>query len=528
MRATGSSATRGIIGFIKSKFQSIGTIKEFKPQAGEAPEYTILKKSLLDNMTYLNGQFDGCADFISKEFVTCGHNAIILEMDNMVDKLQVTESVLEPLVKATPPVMIGSDDSVLFDWLRDNVFSSIDQKEAFSYEEVIGFLMAGFVIVLIDGVDRAFVFGLQGFKFRSIAEPSTDKGLRGSREGFIEPLHFNMMLVRRRIKNQNLKFEIYTLGKESKTDICIAYIKSITNESILNEVRHRLRTIDLDTVLASGYIQNYFQDDPFSIFSTVGSTERPDTFCGRLNEGQIGLIVDNTPWTLTMPFVFIDNFQNMDDYTVGAYYATFTRILKYFAFFTSVLIPALYVAVGSFHQSLLPTQLLYTLASAEELTPFSLVFEALFMQVVYEMIREAGLRAPSQFGFAINIVGALIIGEAAVSAGLIGAPMVIIVAITATSALIVPTLYEPGIILRFAFIFLAGMAGMYGIAMGIAFTAFHICAMKSYEVPYTAPISPFSSIALRDVLIRIPWKIMTKRKVTVQDLPASNVDKTQG
>jgi spore germination protein KA len=528
VRTTGASATRGILNFIKSKFQSVGTVKSYKPTAGEAPEYTMLKSSLLDNMTYLNGQFDGCADFVTKEFVTCGHNAVILEIDNMIDKLEVTQSILEPLIRANPPVMTDKDDGKLFDWLRDNVLSSIDQKEGYSFEEVIGFLMAGFVVVLIEGVDKAFVFGLQGFKFRSIEEPSTDKALRGSREGFIEPLHFNMMLVRRRIKNQNLKFEIYRLGNESKTEICIAYIKNSANESILNEVRHRLKTIDLDTVLASGYIQNYFQDDPFSIFSTVGSSERPDTFCGRLNEGQIGIIVDNTPWTLTMPYLFVDNFQNMDDYTVNPYYATFTRVLKYLAFFTSVLIPALYVAVGSFHQSLLPTQLLYTVASAEEATPFSLVFEAIFMQVVYEMIREAGLRAPSQFGFAINIVGALVIGQAAVSAGLIGAPMVIIVAITATSALIVPTLYEPGIILRFVFILLAGVAGMYGIALGVAFTALHICAMKSYDIPYTSPISPFSGIALRDVAIRIPWKMMSKRKVTIQDLPGSNVDKTQG
>jgi Bacillus/Clostridium GerA spore germination protein. len=528
VRTTAGSATRGVFNFIKSKFQCFGTVRQYKPQAGETPDYTILKESLLDNMTYLNGQFDGCPDFVTKEFVTCGRNAMILEIDNMIDKLEVTQSILDPLTKITPPATAASDDGLLFDWLRDNVLSSIDQKEAFSYEELIGFLMAGFVVVLIDGVNRALVFGLQGFKFRSIEEPSTDKALRGSREGFIEPLHFNMMLVRRRIRNPNLKFEIYRLGSESKTEVCISYIKSVANESMLTEIRHRLKTIDLDTVLASGYIMNYFQDDPFSIFTTVGSTERPDTFCGRLNEGQIGIIVDNTPWTLTMPYLFVDNFQNMDDYAVSPYYATFTRVLKYLAFFTSVLIPALYVAVGSFHQSLLPSQLLYTLASAEESTPFTLVFEAIFMQTVYEMIREAGLRAPSQFGFAINIVGALIIGQAAVSAGLIGAPMVIIVAITATSALIVPTLYDPGIILRFVFIILAGMAGMYGIALAVAFTALHLCAIKSYEVPYTAPISPFSGIALRDVLIRVPWKMMEKRKMAVQDLPGSNVDKTQG
>ncbi len=521
------SSTKGIIKYFKSKFAAIGSSGNNKPEAGCTPEYTMLKKSLISNMTYINGKFDGCSDFVSKELITCGRKAVIMEIDNMIDKLQLTQGVLAPLADAKPPVSLTDDDAV-FNWLRDNTFTFVDQKEAFSYEETIGFLMAGFAVLLIEGIDKAIAFGLQGFKFRGIDEPNTDKSLRGSREGFVEPLRLNMMLVRRRVKNPNLKFEIYNLGSESRTDVCVAYIKGTVAESVLNEVRHRLRTIDLDTLLASGYIQAFFQDDPFSIFSTVGTTERPDAFCGKLSEGRVGIIVDNTPITLTMPFLFVENFQNMDDYAVGPYYATFTRILKYLSFFTSVLIPGLYVAIGSFHQALLPSQLLYALAQSEEATPFTLVFEALFMQVIYEMVREAGLRLPKQIGFAINIVGALIIGQAAVSAGLIGAPMVIVVAITATTSLITPTLYEPGVVMRFMFIVLAGMAGILGLTLGVAFCVYYLCSLKSYEVPYTAPISPFNGYAWRDVVIRLPWKILAKRKIAAQDLPGSNVDKTIG
>ena len=522
-----TSVTKGMLGFLKSKFTSIGSTKEAKPQAGSAPEYTVLKNSLLDNMTYIQGQFDGCADFVYKEFATCGRKAVIMEIDNMIDKLELTQAVLNPLIKAEAPADISSDNDKVFNWIRDSKLSMVDQKEAFSYEEIMGFLMAGFAVLLIEGSDRGLVFGVQGFKSRGIEEPSNDTALRGSREGFVEPLHFNMMLIRRRLRNPNLKFEIYNLGSESKTEVCITYIKGVANESILNDVRRRLRSIDIDTLLASGYIQMYFQDNPYSIFSTVGITERPDTFCGRLSEGRIGILVDNTPTALLMPFLFVENFQNMDDYSVGSYYATFTRILKYIAYFISVLIPGLYVAVGSFHQALLPSQLLYTLAQAEESTPFSLVFEAVFMQIIYELVREAGLRLPKQIGFAISIVGALIIGEAAVSAGLIGAPMIIIVAVTATTSLITPTLYESGVVLKFAFIAAAGMAGMYGISLGIAFLIMHICSLKSYEIPYTAPVTPFNAYAMRDVVIRAPWSILSKRKITAQDLPGSNADKTQ-
>jgi spore germination protein KA len=517
----------GIFKFIKSKFTVIGAASESKPQAGSAPEYTILKKDLLDNMIYFQGQYDGCADFVYKELSVCGRKAVMMYMDNMVDKVVMTDSMLNPLTTAVAPLNYSGNDETLFNWLRDCVLSSVDQRECFSYEESIGFMMAGFAIFLFDGVARSLAFGIQGYSYRSISEPSTDKVLRGSREGFVEPLRINMMLIRRRLKNPNLKSEIYSLGKESKTDVCISYIKGVAEESILNEVRHRLRSIDMDTVLASGYIQAYFQDNTFSIFSTVGTTERPDTFCARLSEGRIGILVDNTPTALTTPFLFVENFHNMDDYAVGPYYATFTRLLKYLAFFTSVIIPGLYVAVGSFHQDLLPSQLLYTLAQAEESTPFALVLEALLMQIVYELVREAGLRLPNQIGFAISIVGALIVGQAAVSAGLIGAPMVIIVAMTATTSLIIPQLYEPGVLMRFGFIILAGMAGMYGVTLGIAFLAFHICSLKSYEIPYTAPVTPFNGYALRDVIFRAPWKILEKRKVAAQDLPGSNVDKTQ-
>jgi spore germination protein KA len=523
---TSNSAQKGMFSFLKSKFINIGTKNDYNPTAGSAPEYTKLKESLLDNMIYIQGSFDGCADFVRKDFLVCGHSAIMLEIDNMVDKMVLSESVLNPLVNAQKPAGIIDDDS-FFDWIRDCVLSSVEQKEVFSYEELIDYLMQGFAVLLIDGVSRAIAVGLQGYKLRSIEEPSTEKVLRGSREGFVEPLQVNMMLVRRRIKNPNLKFEVYTLGSESKTKVCIAYIKGIANDKILEKVRQRLQAIDINTIFASGYIQSFFSDNPSEIFSTVGTTERPDTFCGRLNEGRVGILVDNTPTSLTMPYLFVENFQNMDDYAVGSYYATFTRILKYIAFFVSVLAPAFYVAIGSFHQALLPSQLLYALAKAEESTPFPLTFEALFMQLIYEIIREAGLRLPKQIGFAISIVGALLVGQAAVDASLIGAPMVIIVAITATTSLVVPTLYESGVILRFLYIILAGMAGIYGFSIGIVFTAFYICSLKSYDVPYTSPISPFNAYASRDVVIRAPWQVLAKRKVNVDDMPASEVKKQQ-
>lgn len=512
--------------FFKSKFN---VWREQKPPKtiGNTPEqYTVLKTNLIDNMIYFQGQFTSCADFITRELNSGGLRCQILYIDNMVDKITLTESVLNPLMRSVMPQNIQPvTDKVK--WLHDNVLASPDQKEVHTYEECMQLLMSGFVVILFEGYDKAVSVGLQSFPYRSVAEPNIETVLRGSREGFVEPLHLNLSIVRRRCKNSNMKFETFTLGNESKTDVCLLYIGGVVQESVLNEVRKRLFSINMDMVLASGYLQTYFQDHPFSIFSTVGTTERPDTLCGKLNEGRVGIIVDGTPLALYTPFLFVENFQNMDDYAVGTYYASFTRILKFLSFFISSLLPGLYVAIGSFHPTLLPSPLLRTLAQAEETTPFTLFIEALVMQIIYELLRESGLRVPKQFGFAINIVGAMIIGQAAVQANLIGAPMVIIIALTAITSLVIPSLYEAGVVMRFLFIFLAAMSGLYGVTLGIAFIGYHICSIKTYEIPFSAPVLPFELFPMRDVLFRFPWKILSRKKMEVQDMPGSNVDQNQ-
>ena len=513
--------------YLKSKLNIWASSGPSKGIGDQTAEFTQLKASLLDNMIIFQGKFDGCADFVYREFTACGKKMAVMMIDNLYDKLTMTQSVMEPITRATPPKGM-TDGDAFFIWLRDDLLSAVDQREIFTVEECQWLAMSGFAILLVDGYGKALVFGFQNFKVRSIDEPKIDRVMRGSREGFVEALRINLSIIRRRMKNPGLKFEVYQLGSESKTEVCLAFIKGAVSETVLDNVRHRLMSIDIETVMASGYIQAYFQDHPFSIFSTVGYTERPDSLCGKLMEGRVGIIVDGTPVVLVTPYLFIENFQNMDDYAVGTYYATFTRILKYIAFFISVMLPGLYVAIGSFHQAALPTELLYTLAQSEEGTPFSLVEEALLMQVIYEILREAGLRAPEQIGSALNIVGAFLIGQAAVSAGLIGAPMVIIVSLTATTSLVVPTLYEPGVIMRFVFIFAAGMAGLYGVTLAFAFFALHLCSLKVYDIPYMAPLMPLDVYSMRDIIVRAPWKILSRKKTRVQNMPGSDASKILG
>ena len=501
--------------FMQSKLPANGsTVREVKR----------LYASLRENMYHFNSIYESCVDYTQKEFTLHGVRMVLMNIDNLVDKLSLTESVMQPLLTMPPP---PPDPEDLFLFLRDGVLASNDVHEVFTFEDCNTHMMSGYALLLCDGVDKAIAIGLQGFKFRSIDEPSGEKVLRGSREGFVEALRVNLSMMRRRVKNPALKMEVFTVGMDTKTEIAMVYIKGIAADSIGTEGQHRIKASNLESAMAAGVIQMFFECNQLSVFSSVGSTERPDTLCSKLEEGRVAILVAGTPVALVVPFLFTENFQNIDDYAVGFYYATFTRILKFLAFLITSLIPALYVAVGSFHQALLPTQLLYTLAAAESNTPFTLMIEALLMQVIYEILREAGLRIPKQLGFAITIVGAFIIGEAAVTAGLIGAPMVIIVALTATPSLVVPALYEPAVILRFVFIFLAGMSVFFGISICLAFVILHLCAMKSYEVPYLAPISPFNLVSMRDVILRGPWSLLSRRKLNVQDMPGSDVEKNK-
>lgn len=505
-----------------TRFNIWRRVKTAQGIGDKASSYTPVFPSLTDNMVYFNGKLADTVDFVHKPLVFCGHQCELMYIDNMIDKMVLSESVLVPLSEAQKPAGLQEGEP-FYKWMRDDVLACTDQHEVFNLEELEWIMMSGFAALLIDGYPKAMVFGLQGFKIRGIDEPNLDRLLRGSREGFVEASRINIMMMRRRMKNSNLKFETYILGSESRTEVCLAYIKGVVSDAILEQVRKRIREIDMEDILASGMIQPFFEEH-LSLFSTVGITERPDTLCAKLNEGRVGIIVDGTPLALFVPHLFMDNFTNLDDYATSFFYGTFTRVLKYISFYISVFLPGMYVAIGSFHQELLPTQLLFTLAQSEQNTPFSLTFEAILMQVIYEALREAGLRSPRQFGSALNIVGAFLIGQAAVSAGLIGAPMVIVVSLTATTSLVVPTLYESGVIMRFALIILAGMSGFYGIVLGSVFFLIMMCSVKSYNVPYMAPYAPLDPFAMRDAVLRAPWNILNRKPYKTQNLNGSDVN----
>lgn len=342
--------------------------------------------------------------------------------------------------------------------------------------------------------------------------------MRGSREGFCEIIRTNMSMIRRRIKSPTLVFELSTIGERSNTDVCLCYISDKVSPALLDNVKRRLKSIDLNTILESGYIQPYLEGAGGWFFSECGTCERPDTFAAKLYEGRVGILVDGTPFALVVPHLFIESFQTLDDYTQKPFYAFFIRFVRLAAYFITLFLPGAYVAIASYSPEMLPSALILNLAAAEQTAPYSLMVECLFIHFMYEILREAGIRLPRPIGHAIGVVGGIVIGDITVNAGLVGAPMVLVVALSGLCSFVVPTMYEKIVVLRFLYIIMGGVFGLYGLAVMAGAVIIKMCSLNTYGVPYMAPISPFSPKAMRDMLVRAGWKQMAKRDVTVQSL----------
>ena len=392
------------------------------------------------------------------------------------------------------------------DRLCQELFMAGDKKKLRSFEELIQFIASGFAVLLIDGSPEGVALGVQGFSFRSIGEPASENNLRGSREGFAEPIRINMSMIRRRMKTPSLRMKLLKVGEKSRTDVCLIYRSDYADPEMVRRVEQRLREVRLDNLMDSGYLRPFLESGPFSLFSGTGVTERPDTLCAKVSEGRIAILVDGSPYAILLPCLFSENFQSMDDYAERPYYAVFIRLIKYLAFFLTILLPGCYVAAVNFHPELIPDQLLFRIAEAEQGMAFPLMFQALLIHFIYELMREAGLRLPRPVGHAVSIIGALVIGDAAVTAGLISTPMVMVVALTTISSFVIPSLYEPVTLLRLLFILLGGTLGLYGVVLGLAFVGVNLCSVTVLGVPATSPETPLSLYSLRDTLIRVGWR----------------------
>ncbi len=402
----------------------------------------------------------------------------------------------------------------LFDTVYEEMIALTEIKKSQKLNQVIKTILDGDTVVLLNEYDQAILLGTSGGEFRAIEEPQAESVIRGSRSGFVESLKTNLALLRREIKDPNLRINTMEVGKHSNQKIAICHIEGRVKPEIVDEVVRRLRTIEIEFAPDSGFIEQWIEDSNLSPFPQILDTERPDRVAYNLIKGKIGIIVEGSPFALLMPITIGDSLKSIEDYNQRWLISTLLRFLRFISFYMTLFLPALYVALVSYHPELIPTQLLFTIAASREGVPFPSLIEALMIALFYEILQEAGTRLPRKIGQTIGIVGGIVIGEIAVQAGIVTPLMVIAISLTAISAFTLPN-YSLSIglrVIRFGAIFAATILGLYGIILVFIMIHIHLANLKSIGIPYSAPFAPNYLWDLKNVIIRAPITTLIKRQ----------------
>nr|WP_261771621.1 spore germination protein [Paenibacillus xylanexedens] len=442
----------------------------------------------------LRAVFTDCSDVIFHSFETAGFtSALCVYCVGLCDTERLERQVLTPVQE------IGMEAAQVPLSSVKTVETSKDAAEA---------ILEGEALLLLEGSNVATTYPLYKAANRSTEEPLAESTVRGARDGFTESLATNLSLVRKRLKTPALKFRTRTVGESSNTSIALTYVEGIIDASLVKEVEQRLDRLRVRDILESQYIEEDIIDQRFSPFPQMIATERPDVVASNLMEGRFAILVDGTPFTLVAPVTLFSMLQSPEDYYQYVFMSVFLRWLRYVFYVLSLLLPSAYVAITTYHQEMIPTVLLLSIARAREEIPFPALVEALIMEIAFEALREAGVRLPKQVGSAVSIVGALIIGQAATTAGIVSAPMIIIVAITGIASFMIPR-YSASIstrLLRFPIMILAGTLGLIGVMLGIILIVIHLSSLRSFGAPYLSPVAPTNAKGLKDLWWRpAPW-----------------------
>lgn len=479
---------------------------------------TKISKDINENIEIVKNILKDCDDVVFREFEVGGDDKIrmfLFYVDGMADKLLLDEFVLMPLMISSREVPPSFDEikNKLFEVTKDNAMAVTDFKEVDIIEDLVMEVLSGDTGLLIDYTEKALLIATKAFPTRGVAEPSAETVIRGPRDGFTETIRINTALIRRRVRDPRFKIKQKRVGVRSKTDIAIMYIDDIVDKRVLDELNKRLDKINIDAILDSGYLQQLIEERSFSIFPQAQTTERPDVVAASIYEGRVGILVDNSPFALIIPVTMNAFFQSGEDYYSRPVISSFVRFIRLMAGALSILSPALYIAITSFHPQIIPAKLALSIAATREGVPFPAFVEAIIMEITFELLREAGVRLPRPIGSTIGIVGGLVIGQAAVSAGIVSPIMVIVVAITAISSFSI-TNYELATalrLLRFLFMIAASIYGLYGIVLTYIWTLIYTVSLKSFGTPFLAPMAPFYFEDMQDSIIKLPLKYLKRR-----------------
>ncbi len=437
--------------------------------------------------------------------------ASMIYMEGMIDRDELNSSIFSRLMSTE--ISDGISKSYPIDYLIDNVLTVNKVHKTKKFTDIIIRILNGSSALFINRCDECIIFDTKGYEKRDIEQPVTETVINGSQEGFTENLNTNLTLIRRIIKSEKLITEVFPVGKINNSNCAIIYLEGIANQKVIDEVKKRINRIDSDFVMGSGMIEQFIEDNPFMLFPQVISTERPDRAASFIMEGQVLIIAEGTPFAIAAPVTFFGLFHTSEDSFSRWPFATFLRIIRMVGLFCATLLPGLYTAVVLFHPEALPTELLYAISTAKEAVPFPTIVEVLIMELAFELIREGAIRVPGVIGQTLGIVGALILGQAAVTAGLVSPIVVIIVSITALGSFAIPN-YSMALAIRierFIIIFAGAFLGLYGITVMIFIFAIIGCSMKSFGVPFFSPMAPKTKLN-SEVIFKYPIWMQRNRQ----------------
>lgn len=491
------------------------------PHAVEEETDEPLVSSLELNVSLLKRRLGGSDDVVFRDFRIGNASALraaVVFIDGLTNKDQLQRDLLTPLMIFAQHTEQAESNSGLrgFAALKNHLLTVMEVKDVSTVRECVLAVLSADAVLLLDKSNTALVIGARTWEHRPIMEAVTERGVRGPRDSFNEMFKSNIALVRQRMKTPSLRVKFACIGRRSQTNIGIIYDSSLASPTVLTELYKRLSYIDVDGILDSGYIEQYIEDSPYSPFPQVQFTERPDRVAAAVMEGRVALIVDGTPFAILVPAVLSNFLPTAEDHYERWLVMTGVRMVRAMSIVMTVLLPAMYVAVTTFHPEMIPSRLVLTIAAARAGVPFPAAVEALLMEVTFELLREGGIRVPGMVGTTIGIVGGIIIGQAAVTAGLVSPVMVVIVALTAIGSFAVPA-FNVGLslrLLRFPLILLAGLLGLYGVFAGIIVVVLHLVSLKSFGVPYLSPLAPSDNQGLKDTLIRAPlWAMLLRPRM---------------
>lgn len=496
-------------------------------------ETTNIFSSFDKNLEFMKIQYNALinSDVVIREFTLSARDkqfkAFILYIDGMVDTQLINDFILKPLMLRNSANIYDGEQNRVLSLKNDNKtiikkvrkFNLVDYidscllpqnsvKKAEKFGDILSGINSGNCALFVDTINTAFDIDVKGFKQRSINNPNNEIIIKGPQEAFVESIRTNTSLIRRIVNNENLIIENIDVGKISKTKCAVCYLKNIANNDLVAEVKFRLNEISVDSLLCSGELEQLISDDAETSIPLVLSTERPDKATKNLFEGKVVVLVNGNPYALIMPATYIDFVASPEDSNLKPAFANFLKIIRILSIFITLFLPAVWVGITNYHQELIPTELLFSIVASRENVPFPTIAEIILMEFSFELIREAGLRVPSPIGPTIGIVGALVLGQAAVSASIVSPILIIIIAITGIASFAIPD-FSFGFhvrILRFVFILIAYMAGFLGIALSSFVYLAFLCNLRSFGVPYMVPYAPITSKKGGSLLRLDTWK----------------------